>query len=381
MPIREECQQIQNDFESLKSLRDEFARELDEAVKTGEIEKIEKAEKLKTEIEAKLASLKEQVNPLERILHVREQYEKQRNILEQTGVLERLSSGEMGIRGIDGKEYPLPTFREVQKRLRAKRELLQTKAEQGFTRILIVPQGMSLDALAKKYGELIIDHFKNGELLDSEGNPITNLRKQGEGDGPKNDATSDAEYYPVWKWEAYTNADTDERLVYYPKEFSQNHGGKTKRDLLKEQKEGNVAGAGPDAAVGAGWNIIVIEEDPNIPAKGANLPPIGGRRRIEAGESPNAYLQKLKDDAYRGERGLTPEEWLIQAITYLEERNRVIDDWEGSGKINYNLGAYFPGSSRVPRAYWRRDYRRAGLSRSAPGVPDSSYGARSAVGV
>ena len=78
---------------------------------------------------------------------------------------------------------------------------------------------------------------------------------------------------------------------------------------------------------------------------------------------------------------MTPEEWLMQAITTLEEKNQVIDDWRGKGSIAYNTGAYFPASASVPCACWFRDSRRARLGRSAPANRVDDIGARSAVRV
>ena len=52
-------------------------------------------------------------------LNLPEQYESQKNILEKVGILETLSSGELGIKGIDKKEYPFPKYEEILKRIEA----------------------------------------------------------------------------------------------------------------------------------------------------------------------------------------------------------------------------------------------------------------------
>ena len=57
---------------------------------------------------------------------------------------------------------------------------------------------------------------------------------------------------PVWAWEGYNNADINGELIYFPEEFSSNHQGKTKKEILKEK---------------GGWNIIFMENIPNIPRK------------------------------------------------------------------------------------------------------------------
>jgi hypothetical protein len=89
----------------------------------------------------------------------------------------------------------------------------------------------------------------------------------------------------------------------------------------------------------------------------------------------------IGEGQYKNEFGTTPEEWLMQAITMLEEKNQVIDDYQGNGKITYNTGGYFPASGDVPYAYWFRDNRQANLDRNVPTFRDDYFGARSAVRV
>ena len=89
----------------------------------------------------------------------------------------------------------------------------------------------------------------------------------------------------------------------------------------------------------------------------------------------------IGEGQYKNEFGTTPEEWLMQAITMLEEKNQVIDDYQGNGKITYNTGGYFPASGNVPNAYWCRGVQRADLNRGDPTDRDDNIGARSAVRV
>ncbi|MBI2054224.1 MAG: hypothetical protein HYT36_02735 [Candidatus Staskawiczbacteria bacterium] len=283
------------------------------------------------------------------------QYDKQVEIFYKLKILvrnldydidkESMSPG--SINAIDGNEYKFPSKLEVAELIEKNKELIEKKKEQGFTKLLVVPFGMKLDELAKKYGELIIEHFKNGTLHDSEGKKIENLRKQGEGDSPANDATKNSEYYPLWKWDKYTNADESGNLVYYPEKFDKNnHQGKTKAEAIKEQ---------------GGWNIIF-------------------RKQLEARSTLKEYLQALATDpVYQDESGMTPEDQLMYAITYLEENQKVMDDYRGKGSVSYQIGAYFPSSVFVPSAYWDRDIRQARLFRD--GVDDryDNCGVRSAV--
>jgi len=285
-----------------------------------------------------------------------EQYESQKQILEKIGILKKLSCGEMGIKGIDKKEYAFPKMEEISKMMREKQEVLKTKTEQGFTNLLIVPFGMKLDDLIERYKQVILKHHKAGKLFATKKEPKE----------PDKPLELD-EKEPVWAWGKYKNADTEGELVYYPKEFFQeNHQGKTKKEIL--EKEG-------------AWNILFIEELPNIPREGKGET-IGERKQLEANKTPKEYLNALQDESiYQNETGMTPEDQLVYALIHLEQTNQVIDDYSGHGSASYQLGAYFPASDDVPNAYWNRDDRQVYLHGYSPGYSGSDDGLRSAVKV
>jgi hypothetical protein len=152
-----QCEKIREEYENLKTLKKEFDLELEKAIETGELKK---ARDMKQELMLKMKELSEKVNPFERILKFKKQYESQKNILEKTGILEKLSTGEMGIKAIDNKEYAFPTYQEIAKKMRENKEILKTKIEQGFTKLLIVPFGMKLDDLIEKYKQVILNTTK-----------------------------------------------------------------------------------------------------------------------------------------------------------------------------------------------------------------------------
>jgi len=193
---------------------------------------------------------------------------------------------------------------------------------------------MPLDSLIDKYRQTILKHHKNHTLKATNGDVLKLDENQS-----------------VWVWDKYNNADTNNELIYYPKEFSKtNHQGHTKQALLNSPSD-NLAG----------WHVLLIEDLPDLPAetKGET---INQRKQLEANQTPKQYLETLQTDPqYQHEQGLTPEDWLIYAISQLEEKNQVIDDWQGQGKICYNLGAYFPFSGAVPGGYWSRGHRQASL--------------------
>ena len=285
-----------------------------------------------------------------------EQYESQKEILEKVGILKKLSCGEMGIKGIDKKEYAFPKMEEISKMMRENQEVLKTKTEQGFTNLLIVPFGMKLDDLIERYKQVILKHHKAGKLFATKKEPKE----------PDKPLELD-EKEPVWAWGKYKNADTEGELVYYPKEFFQeNHQGKTKKEILEKQ---------------GAWNILFIEDLPNIPREGKGET-IGERKQLEANKTPKEYLNALQDESiYQNETGMTPEDQLVYALIHLEQTNQVIDDYSGHGSASYQLGAYFPASGDVPDADWNRDNRQVYLYRFSPGVSSSGSGLRSAVRV
>jgi hypothetical protein len=364
------CNEAQTALAEIKSLKTEFDRALENAIRTGELER---ARTLRSGLESRMRELREGlISPVERKLDLKRQYESQRQVLDTAGILDRLPSGEHGIRGIDGKAYPIPTYQEVRDLIREKRDVLEKKAEQGFTKVLIVPFGMKLDDLVGKYKELLLRHYVDMPDPSDPSKRIpdpqrTKLFATKEKDTDSDEPLSLDTNEPVWRWSEYQGADENGKLIYDPKEFSQNHGGKTKSQILAGR-------------AGQAWRVIVVEADPNIPRSG-NGKDIGGRKRLEANKTPNEYLATIGKDEYQNESGTTPEEWLMQAITLLHEKNQALDDYQGKGSIAYNTGAYFPAAGNVPRASWDRDARQADLSGSDPAGRVDDRGARSAVRV
>ncbi|MCR4277757.1 MAG: AAA family ATPase [Candidatus Berkelbacteria bacterium] len=263
---------------------------------------------------------------LESQLELPRQYEEMVKALEQSGMIEQLAGG-FGITGIDGREYTLPSYAEIAQEL--SRPELQEKIDQGFTKLLIVPFGRSLDELIERYKETIT---KYGDQLQATNGDQLEIKQNG----------------PLYQAESYANADIDGKLVYQPKLFdAKKHGGQTKNQILTS---------------GKGFRVLMIEDLPDLPGDGAGQT-IGGRKQLEANLSPKAYLNKIMaDPTYQGEDGLTLEDWLVLAASEIENRQLVIDDWQGQGKAAYLPGAYFPASGDVPIAYWYRDNGQANLS-------------------
>src|SRR3989338_6151220 len=107
MPLS--CVEAQNALHHLQSLETEFNQTLSAAAEAKDEdsanESITKAKSLKSVIEREMAALREQLPfRLERDLNLKEQYESQIHLLKTTGFLERLQSGQEGIKAINGQE-------------------------------------------------------------------------------------------------------------------------------------------------------------------------------------------------------------------------------------------------------------------------------------
>jgi len=235
-----------------------------------------------------------------------------------------------------------------------RKELLLKKKEQGFTELLISPFGMSLKELINRTRKLILEKHKQKKLLGT--------------DGYKLDLNQDESVYTTDDYEQ-GNADNSGELIYDIKKYDINfHGGKTKKEILEniDKKENFL-----------GYHVMLIEDLPDLPTKGKVK---AGRKQLEANMSPEQYLELLKKkDQYRGETGLTPEDQLSYLIYYLKKNNQVIDDWEGKGKLCFNINSYFISSGLGPLTRWNRGSRQLILSRDFSYRQHDAYGVRSAV--
>ncbi len=111
----------------------------------------------------------------------------------------------------------------------------------------------------------------------------------------------------VWIWGTLRQAlDTDE-LVYFPQEYSSNHGRQTELEVVNN---------GRMCAV-PGWSVGLVERLPVMPEQGRGET-FGGRRQLEIGSSPRDYLRTLQTQAYQGETGKTLEDFIIKFLNHLE---------------------------------------------------------------
>ncbi len=290
----------------------------------------------------------EEVKRLDTLIGITKQYESQVAVLRNVGIMTRLPDGSEGIIGEDGTQYPIPSLLSMVQRFcedEKKYELLRRKVEQGFTKLLLVPFGLPLQAIREKYAEQLKLH-KAASKLFAESDQATWLELDADN--------------PVSKWDEYDS----QEMAYFPTSFDpQNHGGLSKADAVAQK---------------GAWQVYLVEET-RIPGKDKGATK-NGRKQLEADLTPLQYLEMLKSDSqYKGEVGLTPELWLMKALTRLEEKNEVIDDCQGKGSFSYNLGAYFPESSGVASAYWNRNFSKAILSSTGAAFFAEGFGVSSAV--
>ncbi len=288
-------------------------------------------------------------------------YESQRDVISALKLLETLSNGSEGIKGINNREYSFPTMQEVAERLSQKQELIEQKLKQYENPMLmIVPIGLPLKSIRDAWRDSIVRH--KDELHNPDNTPVQTKDWQLNGDEFGNDES------PLWVWDGYENVDISGGLVYDPKQYDAvNHGGKTKQIVLDE--------------IG-GYSIVVTENTPNLPTD-TTAKTLGGRKQLASGMSPRAYMVAIGSDVqYEGESGLYIEEEMWFALTQLEKENGlVVNNYAEKGKIGYATSNYFPGSGRVPRACWHRGDRRARLGRFGSGNRDSRCSARASVKV
>jgi hypothetical protein len=210
---------------------------------------------------------------------------------------------------------------------------------------------MALEILIDRYRRELLRHNQEGTLLSIEGQRL-DLDKE----------------TPVYTDREYKNADISGELVYKPQEFSANHQGKTKAEIIQEK--------GP-------WQIIFVEDLTELPDEGKGQT-INGRHQFEASKTSNDYLRLMQEEPqYLGEEGFNPENWLTLAITTIHQKNHIIDQWGGQGKASFLISSYFKSIRRVPDALWVRysddNFFQSVLQRVDPFFANPEYSARSKV--
>jgi hypothetical protein len=298
--------------------------------------------------------------------HLKEQYTSQISLLREVGILK-----DGHIEGIDGERYPVPTIEQIALRLYERRHELAPKHDQGFTKLLLVPFGMSLDTLFHRLEDalLLYKHHHPGFELNIG--------------------------IPLWVEERSIMVDVMPVFVYYPTSFDQaNHQGKTKAQIFEEQSV--TPGSFP------GWTVHLFQpsrpEYPNflgiapIPLVGQGKVrdrDVSPRPDIETGKSSEEYLsllmkdQENPDSPYYLETGLTPEDWIIAFMTHLQEIGEPMDNdginFSRTESFSVLTGSFFPSSVYVSVARWNQDRLQVRIGRRSPHRKSKQIGCRTSV--
>ena len=129
--------------------------------------------------------------------------------LNRTGILMLLQKSEsIGIIGIDGKEYPIPTQEQVVELFAHNKELVGRKVPQGFDRLELTPMAMPTPLLIDRMKEAILKHAAEGKMYQTRHSPAD----------PLIPVRVNTEKH-VWIWDTLRQAlDTDE-FVYFPQNY------------------------------------------------------------------------------------------------------------------------------------------------------------------
>lgn len=378
MPESKVCLNAKASLSEIQLLKQMFDETYQLANLSKDAAHIEDFQKAKHLISKEIETLKQTTYSveIERLLRIRKQYRYQVNLFTELGILESKTeatpSGEhqevLFIKGIDNIDYPVPSLEDVLAAMSEKKELLKIKADQGFTKFILVPFGMSLKSLIEKVRQtVLIDREKQSFDEDDEPNKA------------------------VWVDSACVEADITGDLLYHPRTFNKDQSeGKTKQALLDTQKTSS------DRCVG--WRALLIQTTGTVRpiarlyddgTKGELKP----RKDIESGRSAVAYLAELLREnydfhsPYYGESGMTPEDWLTTLIVQLNQDGFPLDDTTHSKHPGtYLIGAYFSTPTAPPKVgvtYWEKlisdSYGLPYLSIFRPTDRSQGYGMRTVV--
>ncbi len=284
MPDSKVCINAQESFREIRSLQQAFETAYDRAISLNTPQTIEEAQKLKHNLETKIAALQNviAVEFAEQLFDLRRQYESQTALLLKAGLVKRKESRPgietdiLVMTGIDNKEYPIPSYEAIVSRIAEQRTLLEKKGDQGFTKLILVPFGMRLDSMIERFREYLLAYKKTYDKARENETP------------PKIFHLDESDPIAVWK---YHQADINGTMTYDPVSFGEKYVGTTKDGILEWQR------ADEDPMIG--WRVLLLQKGENgkgirqIPRENNGL--IDGKRYqrhdIEAGKSPTAYLE------------------------------------------------------------------------------------------
>ena len=160
--------------------------------------------------------------PSEGLFPLEKEYTRAITALNRTGVLALLPRSEnLGVVGIDGKEYPVPTREQLREVFTRNEELVDGKTLQGFTQLQLTPIAMPTSQLIDRVKTAVLRHAAAGKIFQT---------KQDSADA---DIPVRANTEPVWIWELVRQALDTPNLVYFPKDYTDHHRGYTKEEVMQ----------------------------------------------------------------------------------------------------------------------------------------------------
>ena len=270
--------------------------------------------------------------------YIESEYERCVRTLDRTGVLGPLQDTEsVGVIGIDGREYPVPTQEQLQGLFARNKDLVDRKLAQGFTQLQLTPMAMAIPQLVDRVSDAVRRHAEAGGIIATKMDPA-------EADVPIRANTDE----PVWIWDRVRQALDTPDLVYFPRAYTErDHKGLTKEEVMQELS----------LCAMPGWSVGLIEPIPIMPRQGMGKV-MGGRKQLEAYSTPHDYLETLGTSDYEGETGWTLEDFLTHFMIQLETTGQVSHD-RSDGNAMWLLGSYMPTvmpkALIVPTGTWARD--------------------------
>ncbi|MFC1640575.1 hypothetical protein ACFL2D_00840 [Patescibacteria group bacterium] len=256
-------------------------------------------------------------------LQLKEQYASQFKVLGETGILETLPElQDLGVVGIDGKEYPLPSLKDVKERISDTEtiELMEKKAEQGYNKLLLVPFAMPFNILSECHKKFVQTKFELKEITDGSGKLL--------------DIPDGYNYYVDFPEVRQGDATGD--FLYRPSGESRLEESEEERKKLFKTKGEMIEG-------GSVWEVHFFQDNAEIPQEDCTNGDL-------LSETVSEYLEGMKNPQREGEKPLTPEAWVVFAMTKLQESGIQIDTVHASAL----LGATFP-KAQIPVGYYDPD--------------------------
>src|SRR3989339_411925 len=295
----------------------------------------------------------------EKFYHLREQYDSQVELLEEVGILK-----EGAILGIDGNTYPIPTLEQIAVRLFERREKLKTKHDQGFTKLLLVPFGMSIEVLADVLKQFLRDYKEVH---------------------PSFDLNANNPFFISFSERVDTKGSNV--IIYDPLFLDRSHQGQTKTEILNKQRDAE--------DFFSGWTVHLFQpSDPSdqyskgfvsIPREGQGTSQ-GGRPSLEAGKSPSESFSVFRevennsDSPYFLESGLTPMDWIIAFMIHLQETGKPLDNIvNNTESASYLMRSLFPYAVSLSDACWNHTWRRVEIGQSGTNRRSELFGVHTSV--